>query len=240
VALTANALVGNDKMFEQKGFDGFISKPIDARQLDAVLNKFVRDRYPEESRKYKQETTQVEVLRVDAKVLQIFCGDAERAIAVLRETAANGDIKLYTTTVHAMKSALANVGEPEASSLASLLESAGQNGDMDYISANTDGFIETLEILIDKLRTAMPSRTDDIDADEDTAYLAEQLRIIKSACEDYDEKTAYAAFDRLNEKRWKPETAETLEKIRDMLFYSSDFDGAATMAGELIKESDRP
>jgi CheY-like chemotaxis protein len=44
VALTANALVGNDEMFRQNGFDGFISKPIDTKQLDALLHKFIRDR----------------------------------------------------------------------------------------------------------------------------------------------------------------------------------------------------
>jgi len=44
VALTANALVGNDEMFRQNGFDGFISKPIDTNHLDALLHKFIRDR----------------------------------------------------------------------------------------------------------------------------------------------------------------------------------------------------
>jgi len=45
VALTANALVGNDEMFLQNGFDGYISKPIDVRRLNAILNQFVRDRW---------------------------------------------------------------------------------------------------------------------------------------------------------------------------------------------------
>ena len=44
VALTANALVGNDEMFARHGFDGFISKPIDIRRLNAVLNQFIRNR----------------------------------------------------------------------------------------------------------------------------------------------------------------------------------------------------
>ena len=44
VALTANALVGNAELFIQSGFDDFISKPIDVRQLNMVLNKFVRER----------------------------------------------------------------------------------------------------------------------------------------------------------------------------------------------------
>jgi CheY-like chemotaxis protein len=45
VALTANAVVGQDQMFLSSGFDGFISKPIDIRQLDDLLKKMIRDKH---------------------------------------------------------------------------------------------------------------------------------------------------------------------------------------------------
>ena len=45
IALTANALVGNMEMFLSKGFNGYISKPIDIAQLDEVLNKWIRNRH---------------------------------------------------------------------------------------------------------------------------------------------------------------------------------------------------
>jgi len=41
VALTANALVGNSEMFKQKGFNDFISKPIDVRLLHEILVKYI-------------------------------------------------------------------------------------------------------------------------------------------------------------------------------------------------------
>ncbi|MCL2844514.1 MAG: ATP-binding protein [Chitinivibrionia bacterium] len=44
VALTANALIGQAEEFLANGFDDFISKPIDTRQLNSVLNKYVRDK----------------------------------------------------------------------------------------------------------------------------------------------------------------------------------------------------
>jgi signal transduction histidine kinase/FixJ family two-component response regulator/HPt (histidine-containing phosphotransfer) domain-containing protein len=49
IALTANALVGIEDMFIKNGFQGFISKPIDVKQLDAVLNHWIRDRQDEET-----------------------------------------------------------------------------------------------------------------------------------------------------------------------------------------------
>jgi CheY-like chemotaxis protein len=46
VALTANALLGQAEIFLANGADDFISKPIDIRQLNASLNKFIRDKQP--------------------------------------------------------------------------------------------------------------------------------------------------------------------------------------------------
>jgi len=45
VALTANALIGNDAMFAEHGFDGFLAKPIDVQNMDVVLQKFVKGRH---------------------------------------------------------------------------------------------------------------------------------------------------------------------------------------------------
>jgi signal transduction histidine kinase len=41
IALTANALVGNEEMFTQHGFDGFIPKPIDIHDLDEIICKYI-------------------------------------------------------------------------------------------------------------------------------------------------------------------------------------------------------
>jgi HPt (histidine-containing phosphotransfer) domain-containing protein len=203
------------------------------RQLNAVLNKFIRDRHPNEAKKYKPEAaveveTETGMSAINPKIIQIFLRDAEKAIVTLRETAANGNIKLFTTTAHAMKSASANVGGLEISEMAAGLEDAGLNGDADYIAVNTEIFIEALEALTTKLRPAEAAAEDTGDADviEDTEFLTEQFEIIRNACENYDADTAYAALERLKEKQWKTQTSDSIEKIRDLLYLSSDFDGA--------------
>jgi PAS domain S-box-containing protein len=50
IALTANAMSGQADMFLQNGFDDFMSKPIDIRQLNAILNRLVRDKQAPEAR----------------------------------------------------------------------------------------------------------------------------------------------------------------------------------------------
>ncbi|MDR2159572.1 MAG: response regulator [Treponema sp.] len=44
IALTANAIAGNDEMFLRNGFQAFLSKPIDTVKLDQILNTWVRNR----------------------------------------------------------------------------------------------------------------------------------------------------------------------------------------------------
>jgi CheY-like chemotaxis protein len=138
IALTANALAGNAEMFKTNGFDDFIPKPIDILQMNACLNTYVRDRHPEEAKKYPAEEILPEMQQPKAskELLAVFCRDAAKATDVLRKTSVNGDIKLFTTTVHAMKSALANIGEKKLSEAAAALEKAGRDGDSDYIIEN--------------------------------------------------------------------------------------------------------
>jgi len=251
VALTANALAGNDEMFAQNGFDGFIPKPIDIKQLNEVLNKFIRDRHPEEAKKYKPEKVMQEKTKeIDPVILKVFCADAKKAIVTLKETISADNLKLFSVTAHAMKSALANVGELETSKSAAALENSALQGDKDFINANIESFIQRLEELAKKFDSAsaakLPSSSEEAvneqtanndeasqNVTEDVSFLKEQLQIIKTACENYDDDTAYATLDKLKEKTWLSETLELLTQIHDMLFVYSDFDSAVK---HIVKE----
>lgn len=232
IALTANAVAGMQETFLQSGMKDFLSKPIDVSKLDEMLSKWI----PKE----KKHTAARSVTApfdgmTDPMFLKLFCRDAEKAIKVLRETAASGDHKLFATTAHAIKPVLANIGETDASALAEALEKAGKSGDTVFIAENTESFIKMLEALI---QAYMPDENENGDAgedeDEDTACLTEQLQAVMAACEDYDDAAAYAALDKLKEKRWKNETAAELEEIRDMLFLHSDFETAALRAEAVL------
>jgi CheY-like chemotaxis protein len=43
IALTANAVAGNEQMFLNNGFNAYLPKPFSARALDSVIQKWVRD-----------------------------------------------------------------------------------------------------------------------------------------------------------------------------------------------------
>jgi len=252
VALTANALAGNNEMFLKNGFDGFISKPVDIRFLDATLHKFVQGKHPQEAQKIKEcgaeaavtpppqpakQIKPVKGLVMSPRLIEIFCRDAKKTVVNMRETVKNGDIKLFTTTVHGIKAALAHIGESESSSLAFELEKAGQSGNIEFINSNMELLIEKLENIVLKLSPVKQNNTGESDSDiqEDSACLKEQLQLIKSACENYDDTAAYALLDNLKEKSWKAQTKSALEEIREMLFLHSDFDGAAAKASKMLE-----
>ncbi|MCL2026172.1 MAG: transporter substrate-binding domain-containing protein [Leptospirales bacterium] len=103
VALTANAVAGQADIFLQNGFDDFISKPIDVRQLNSILNKLVRSKQPPEViEAARKQTGAVEksggktvlnkkIAGMDiAKGLEKFNGDTEAYLKVLRA---------YTTSI---------------------------------------------------------------------------------------------------------------------------------------------
>ena len=49
IALTANAVIGNEKLFFENGFQDYLSKPIDSSKLNLILQKWVRNREKEAS-----------------------------------------------------------------------------------------------------------------------------------------------------------------------------------------------
>ena len=230
IALTANAVVGMREMFLSNGFNDFIAKPIDVGKLDEILERWIA----KEKRDKEQRIERISLAAsqgVNPELLEVFRDDAEKAINKLRQM--NGDLKEFTTTVHSMKSALANIGEKEKSGAAADLEKAALEGNVEFIADYTADFIASLETLL-KDRDSSSSVSDD--GIEDTEYLIRELNIIELACRDYDDETAYAAFDRLKEKTWKNKTQSSLRELRNKIFLHSDFDGAAEQASVLSME----
>ncbi len=246
VALTANAVAGQQEFFLGHGFDGFISKPIDTRQLNDVLNKLIRDKYPHETieaaRKQKllidtQSARKTVSTEVDPELARIFARDAHKAADTLNAICAqNGgyseeDLNLYVINVHAMKSALASIGQPTLSSFALRLEETVRGRDISVIQTETPAFIEKLLELAEELTKDEPK---DTGKPEDTALLREKLAVIAEACANYDKKPAKNALSELRKKAWSAETNELLDIIAEHLLHSS-FEDAGILAEDALE-----
>jgi PAS domain S-box-containing protein len=237
VALTANAVAGQAENFLANGFDGFISKPIDIREMNAVLNKFVRDRQPPEvlaavRAAYGEAAPGPGPPPVDREMRKVFIHDAEKASAILAAYEARGsyesdDLRMFTIQVHALKSALASVGEADLSDLAGELEQAGRNGDTAAVSGKTPAFLRELSAVMDKLRLpeAGEDGAGDV-SDADKAHWRKMLSAVREACAEFDTNAARDALAELGQKSWPGAYAKLLDTIAEHLL-QSDFDEAA-------------
>jgi CheY-like chemotaxis protein len=234
VALTANAVAKQSDMFLQSGFDDFIAKPIDVRQLNAVLNRLVRDKQPPEviaaARSAKRAQPAGEDAGPDPMLYASFVRDGKKALAIL-EQPMEGDavpeerVKQFTITVHGMKSALANIGETRLSAEAKALELAGKANDLARIRESVPGFLEKLRELIEK---AEPMQ-DNAETDENVPELLEKLKAIQAMCGDYDRKGATDILAELGAKKCSRRTREALERITEAVLHS-EFEEAAELA----------
>jgi len=236
VALTANAVSGQAEVFLNNGFDDYISKPIDVRHLNMILNKYVRYKHlpdvvneAEQSFGTKQPGFESSA-DIDSKFAEIFLRDADKSLETLAKLEgklsklAPDELRTYTIHVHGMKSALANMKNKELSDLAARLESLGRNEDFAEIAAKTPGFVNQLKDFVTELSPEEPEEAREGEIiEEDLIYLHEKLEAIKASCEDYDETSAESAVAELQERKWAKPTNELISNISIFLL-RSDFD----------------
>jgi len=245
VALTANALAGQAEMFVNNGFDEFISKPIDVRQLNGILNKMIRDKQTPDvldaARKQKNKLYAAggHNIAIDSQLAEFFVRDAKKAETVLNAICDNNcrrvdDIPTFIINIHALKSALANVGESDLANKATELEQAGRDNNISLILASLPGFLVTLKKVIDKLK---PNEEEEINGaldDENRDYLNAKLAEIQAACASLDKKGAKEALTALKQKQWSKATRDRLSAIAERLLHS-EFDEAAQIAAGLSR-----
>ena len=242
VALTANAIAGQAAIFMENGFDDFISKPIDTRQLNMVLNKLVRDKYPadvvEAARKQKDRlysgSEQTEA--VDPDLAEIFVRDAKKAVAIMEPLYAasfskDDDLSTFIIHIHAMKSALANINETSLSAEAAALEHVGREKDINLILSGLPPFLEKLNTVIKKLEPKEDAAKTDNTGDN--KFLEEKLLAVKEACESLDKKTAKDTLAEIRKKTWPSSVSEQLSVISVHLLHS-EFDEAIQVIDDCL------
>jgi len=248
VALTANAVSGQADIFLRSGFDDFISKPIDVRHLNTVLNKLIRDKQSPEvieaartEASAKNDKSSKNAAQnapaIDSRFAKIFIKDALKSItaldAISKKESYNKDIRTYIIHVHGMKGALANIGKKDIANIASKLEISARSDDTETLLSETPAFLDLLRAVVEELTQKVETESSDT-ADEDLSYLQEQLSALKAACENYDEKTAENIIAEIGKKTWSKATKELLSSISGNLLHS-DFDEVVKVINKFME-----
>jgi len=168
VALTANIMTGQAKVFFDNGFDDYISKPINIRQLDSVLNKLIRNKQTPktiaDARKQKKDA--MKMYKKSDEYLKVFNKDAKKALSELEQTfknvsdATNDELQMFAVNAHSMKTLLADIGENVLAQMASTLEEAGKKRDKSIIADKTQKFVAEVEAIVSKIEAKLAEPTE--------------------------------------------------------------------------------
>jgi hypothetical protein len=230
IALTANAVVGNEEMFLSKGFQAFLSKPIDIARLDAVIRQWLRNQ--EKERLYEGiappgpgETHEVTVSLLEGKAVnglniiggvERFNGDEEVYINILHSYTVNtrglldslegdpeGRLKSYEITVHSIKGSSFGICADNVGRLAADLERAAKTCEMEYIYKHNQVFLDVTRRLISDIEKMLASL--DVDSEKEIIDKPDIITLKKLiiACDAYDMDRVDAAMDELTSYQYE-------------------------------------
>ena len=229
IALTANAIAGTREMFIAEGMNDFVAKPIDIKDINAKLKKWLPQEKiipisAEETAKKNAKTDNtvkrsiseitflntdeaLELLRTENlfwTVLKEYYLSIDKKAFSIEQHFESKEWKEYTIEVHALKSTSRQVGGDELADLAAELENAGKNMDIDFIEANTGRAMAMYRELREKLIPFFP----DI-KDEDTAKknvkppeIVEILNELDQAIEDFDTLVIDEVIEKLSQYKF--------------------------------------
>ena len=154
VALTANAASGAREMFLQNGFQDFLPKPIDVRELDNMLRKHIplyricegeeggtgtipdesEEQFTEDEIRMMRESGLIEYEEIqkylaDPEILIMYSDAHEIKSKDIEKYYSEKDWKNYNIQVHALKSSSRMVGAVKLSNLAKQAECASAQKD---------------------------------------------------------------------------------------------------------------
>ena len=176
IALTANAIVGNEEMFLQNGFQAFLSKPIDVMRLDVEIRRWLRDKsqeasphipLPNDDDSTSHDSWEIEGLD-KARALMQFGDNEEVYLVILQSYAVNtpdlldkirtcteSQLSDYAIVVHGIKGTSYGICADTVGKRAEALEHAAKRGDFSFVSKHNAEFIKTAEELIDRINAIL-------------------------------------------------------------------------------------
>ena len=165
VCLTANAISGAREFYLGSGFNDYLSKPVDQKELEEILIKYLpagKVELMEGNAEDGEDETdpRLALLRdfsgIDTKkgldtsgssdayisLLQVFYETMDEKAEEINRYYAEKDYKNYVIKVHALKSSARLIGALDFGKKAEALEIAGKDDAFSYIEEHHDGFID--------------------------------------------------------------------------------------------------
>ena len=179
IMLTANAIKGAREKYLEEGFDGYIAKPVEERELTEVCRKFIDPALISDVTDTGENNGSGSSDEISGAIDRLssflniqegmsYCvgkedfylemlGDYAKSVCLgrLDKCLQDGDIENYRINAHTLKSSARTLGADDISEKAKLLEYAAKDGNITYIKENHAGFMKDNEILIKQITQAL-------------------------------------------------------------------------------------
>ncbi len=173
IMLTANAVIGAKEEYLQKGFNDYLSKPIQKNKLINLLKLHLPDELIISKESYDPDSDSINLdnitfLNTEAG-LSYYGGDKEFYLEIIEAVLESDyyekiqnfyekkDWRNYQITVHSLKSSTKSIGAEKLSEMARQLEFAAKENDVEFIYNNHDktmaAYIELLENIRELFKT---------------------------------------------------------------------------------------
>ena len=177
VALTANISAESERLYLDNGFNAFLSKPINMRELNSVLQNclFKKQAEPasgnaspdgQDTSVSKPDPFDREIPGINLKsVFSILEGDKALAIFAFKSFSNNApntverirnvseqNLPDYAIAIHSLKSMAATIGADDLSAKAKKLETLSRAGDLQGVLAENAEFVSNLEEFLRTLK----------------------------------------------------------------------------------------
>jgi signal transduction histidine kinase/HPt (histidine-containing phosphotransfer) domain-containing protein/FixJ family two-component response regulator len=254
VALTANAVSGVKEMFLSCGFSDFLSKPIDTAKLNIILEKWLpdlkREKVSAETKAAEAPEAEMQIDGIDTKkgifmtggtlenyvqALAAFRRDGLAKIGEIKVILGTGSYHLYTTCVHALKSASASIGADALSEQAAALEAAGRQQDTSFIGLRNPEFLASLEMLLEHIGAALDGIKEHTGAVVDFDAFESEFCKLKAALDAYDFGAINEIAGGLREYAQLPEIGAAVENILQDIVVGR-YEEASTAINALLKK----
>ncbi len=192
ICLTADAVVGARERYLSKGFNDYLTKPIDSTYLESMLRKYIpkekielvtEEEKTSDDNHSKGEGSYLDILRdngIDTAKGLSHCGsdeafyrsilleyvkDADEKKNDLKKFLDSRDLKNYEILIHALKSSSRTIGAERPGKLAQELETACGKEDMEYVLSHHDAFVKEYEQVLFAIKKTVSEEPQNLKSD---------------------------------------------------------------------------
>jgi signal transduction histidine kinase/CheY-like chemotaxis protein/HPt (histidine-containing phosphotransfer) domain-containing protein len=254
IALTANAVSGQQELFLQRGMNDFIAKPIEVKQLNAVLERWipqnkkiaaVAEGFAESTESLNLRIPGINIAigmrsvngspEVYLDILEEFCRNVEDLSSGIRQ-AAQGNNKLYADSMHALKGVSRSIGALDLGNFAELMERAAKAEDSETLRQKTPDLLRNITALTNSIHISLAARRTDSEPRGGTDISLLHLDLLKQAIIALDIDSVNKILVEYLSIAMNSETKTKVDMIeRHILMF--EYDKAVEVIDQVLKEN---